>query len=313
VNFKERWRQSLEEENAILRTPPQGVVNGRKDFRGFSWKETSPTTSFLRCKEIVQNVDLSYSEIDGWCSTRISLENFYLHSAHLPNIRLLDSTIKNCQFIACDVTGQGSAIFAKSHLIDTVFDACRGNDTWLTLVASAHGSRFIELDIRDVGDRDPVKAPLITECFFSGTLQDWFLPQGRGAQQFYKCDISQAELKNVSFPGVNFDHVTYSERISPFVIADWEQHEPRLRDAVSKAITEGDREASLAGRAISRILKKESEAAYWIKNRWDRGSRFAFELHLENDFPRETVVAIANVYRSIGLIPDSHPSLTLSR
>ena len=309
--IKSRWNVTFHDENMILNHPAKGQINKRADYRGVKWERDRINKRFLKPRSTVCDIDLSYSHIDQWSARNITLNNILADSAYLPSLYISNSTLNNCTFVKCDLGEAKNKTFLSSKLKNCVIESCVGNNKWLTGVKKIDSSKFINLEIDEVGDADPISSPEIENSYFSGVLSRWCLPQGRGKQQFKNCDIREAELNDVTFPGVNFDDVLYPESLNLYVVKDWEKCAFRVESVAKEACRNTDKNTAIAGQILMRILKNEREASYWIKDRWSRGSRFTHEIYPKNGLKAAVTRGIAELYNSVGLIEDNHPALKL--
>lgn len=298
----QRWNGVSSKQNALLESSPFGLHEGRQDFRGFHWQSVSVDERLLRRRNSAAHIDLSHAHIEQWAADNIAIDDVVCHAGHLPGLHFFRSTLTDCHFANCDMSSNIQSIFGKCTILHSTIDSCTGTNQWIAGAQRVANSRLLNLSIADIGVPEPTNAPLITNTTITGTIKTSVIAQTKGEQQLLDTDISGATLKDVAFPGVNMDSVTYAEELSPFILPDWQRHEAQLSDAANAAKHSSDRNIHIAALTLLSILKLEKQSSYWIKDRWPRGSRFLYELHPTNQLDRVRP-GITQIYDDAGLLP----------
>lgn len=304
LELVKRWNGVSSEQNALLEPSPFGLHEARQDYRGFQWRTASVDERLLRRRNSAAHIDLSHAHIEQWAADNIAIDDVVCHAGHLPGLHFFRSTLTDCHFANCDMASNIQSIFGKCTILHSTIDSCTGTNQWLAGAKRIADSRLLNLTIADIGVPEPNDAPLITNTTITGTIKSCVIAQTKGEQQLLDTDISGATLKDVAFPGVNMDSVTYAEELSPFILPDWQRHEVQLSDAANAAKHSCDRNIHIAALTLLSILKREKESSYWIKDRWPRGSRFLYELHPTNQLDRVRP-GITQIYDDVGLLPES--------
>ena len=282
ADVAQRWNDVSSKQNALLEPSPFGLHEDRQDFRGFHWQSASVDERLLRRRNSAAHIDLSHAHIKQWAADNIAIDDVVCHAGHLPGLHFFRSTLTDCHFANCDMSSNIQSIFGKCTILHSTFDSCTGTNQWIAGAKHVADSRLLNLTIADIGIPEPNDAPLITNTTITGTIKNSVIAQTKGEQQLLDTDISGATLKDVAFPGVNMDSVTYAEELSPYILPDWQRHEAQLSDAANAAKHSSDQNIHIAALTLLSILKREKQSSYWIKDRWPRGSRFLYELHPTN-------------------------------
>lgn len=304
LELVKRWNGVSSEQNALLEPSTFGLHEARQDYRGFQWRKEKVGRRLVQGRNTAAHIDLSDAHIEEWMAIDITLEDVVCHNATLPRLKFSDSALTDCHFAKCDMSSNIQSIFGKCTILHSTIDSCTGTNQWLAGAKRIADSSLLNLTIADIGVPEPNDAPLITNTTITGTIKNCVIAQTKGEQQLLDTDISGATLKDVAFPGVNMDSVTYAEELSPFILPDWQRHEVQLSDAANAAKHSCDRNIHIAALTLLSILKREKESSYWIKDRWPRGSRFLYELHPTNQLDRVRP-GIIQIYDDAGLLPES--------
>lgn len=296
THLKNRWELSLS--LLDLKQPsPFGFFEGRQDFRGATFTKGRSIPK----KVTIDSLDLSFSSFPTFRLLDATLNNIVAQSAIFNDFKLFKSHISDCIFVNCDLSPSGAGNLTQSTILNSTFQECTGAPELLGGVCRVEDSAFLSMDLQNIGDLDPVRSPTIQNTKFTGKLRNSIIQQGRGEQQLKGCNISGLKLKNVQLMGVNMDDVKCSSSLQPFLIPNWSKQKEKLHQVGVEVSASSEREVSVAGDSLQRAIKADDKSSYWIKNRWPRGTRYAYELDPQGPLRSKASGQIRSLYERAGV------------
>jgi|GEM_PF-1745963 len=296
THLKNRWELSLSLLD-LEQPSPFGLFEGRQDFRGAAFTKGRSIPK----KVTFDSLDLSFSSFATFRLLDATLNNIVAHSATFNDFKLFKSHISDCIFVNCDLSSSGAGNLTQSTILNSTFQECTGAPELLGGVRRVEDSEFLSMDLQNIGDLDPVRSPTIQNTRFTGKLRNSIIQQGRGEQQLKGCDISELKLKNVQLMGVNMDDVKCSSTLQPFLVPNWSEQIEKLHQVGAEVSASSEREVSVAGDSLQRAIKADDKSSYWIKNRWPRGTRYAYELDPQGPLRSKASGQIRSLYERAGV------------
>lgn len=296
THLKNRWEISLSLFD-LKQPSPFGSFEGRQDFRGATFTKGKSIPK----KVNIDSLDLSFSTFATFRLLDATLNNIVAKSATFNDFKLFKSHISDCSFVNCDLSSSGAGNLTQSTILNSTFQECTGAPELLGGVRKVEDSEFLSMDLQNIGDLDPIRSPTIQNTKFTGKLRNSIIQQGRGEQQLKGCDISGLKLKNVQLMGVNMDDVRCSSTLQLFLIPNWSEQKGKLLQVGAEVSASSEREVSVAGDSLQRAIKADDKSSYWIKNRWPRGTRYAYELDPQGPLRSKTSGQIRSLYERAGV------------
>lgn len=230
----ERWEDACTPE-MLLAPSPFGLVDGREDFRGYHWQGKlgdygMPAEGFLPEGQVIDNVDLSYAEINPFQARHLTLSNCYAKQAKILVASWTHGSVTACEFERCTV--KDGMPWLGVTVADCVFRACKFPEVF------AWGARYDNCQAIDMRLKGPVGGglnnPVLTNVTVSGKWKECSLEETVEGDQLVGCDFSEVEFGIAGFDYVDMHKVKIPAELQRLTVLNWEDIRGRVVELVGE-------------------------------------------------------------------------------
>ena len=275
----ERWEDACTPE-MLLAPSPFGLVDGREDFRGYHWQGKlsdygMPAEGFLPEGQVIDNVDLSYAEINPFQARHLTLSNCYAKQAKILVDDWTHGSVTACEFERCTV--KNGMPWLRATVADCVFRACKFPEVF------AWGARYDNCQAIDMRLNGPLAgspdSPLFTNVTVSGKWKEFCVKETVEGDQLVGCDFGGVEFEFFDFLYGDVGKVTLPAGMQRFVVVNWED----VRDSIVERLEALHASTERGEPAHQQAMLALDLVAQDLKGRHDsaprpRGARYCDEL-----------------------------------